>query len=121
MANFNQSRTFRDRLGSDFESIGASELDRSSTIGFGNRASRPIQHEIACGGDAPVARGLDMGTDVNNLISKGDQGCNTQRVTTHEKMIDTRVEQISSASQARAQTRDAANDGFATETKAQGI
>jgi len=75
---------------------------------------------MACGGDFPVARGLDMGTDVNNLVTKGDQGCNTQRVTTHEKMIDTRVEQTSSATQARANTRDAANDGFTTETKAQG-
>jgi len=41
-------------------------------------------------------------------------------VTTHEKMIETRVEQISSATQARANTRDAGNDGLTTETKAQG-
>jgi hypothetical protein len=33
-------------------------------------------------------------------------------------MIETRVEQTSSATQARANTKDAANDGFATETKA---
>jgi hypothetical protein len=33
-----------------------------------------------------------MGTDVNNLISKGEQGCNTAKVVTSEKMIDTRVE-----------------------------
>jgi hypothetical protein len=59
-----------------------------------------------------------MATDVNNLISRGDQGCNTARVTTQEKMIETRVEQTSSATQARANTKDAANDGFATETKA---
>jgi hypothetical protein len=59
-----------------------------------------------------------MATDVNNLISRGDQGCNTARVTTHEKMIETRVEQISSATQARANTKDAANDGFVTETNA---
>jgi hypothetical protein len=30
----NQSRTMRERFGSDFESIGPSELDRSSTINF---------------------------------------------------------------------------------------
>jgi len=67
-----------------------------------------------------MARGLDMGTDVNNLVSRGDQGCNTVRVTTNEKMIDTRVETTASATQARAATRDAGNDGFTTETKAQG-
>lgn len=67
-----------------------------------------------------MARGLDMGTDVNNLIGKGEQGCNTVRVTTSEKMIDTCVETTASGTQARATTRDAGNDGFATETKAQG-
>jgi len=67
-----------------------------------------------------MARGLDMGTDVNNLVSRGDQGCNTVRVATNEKMIDTRVETAASGTQARAATRDAGNDGFATETKAQG-
>lgn len=61
-----------------------------------------------------------MGTDVNNLVQKGDQGCNTQRVVTADKLIDTRVEQTSSATQAQAHTRDAANDGIVTETKAQG-
>lgn len=64
--------------------------------------------------------GLDIGTDVNSLIKKDNQGCNTVRVTTQEKMIDTRVEQTSSATQAKANTCDAANDGITTETKAQG-
>jgi len=109
--------TFRDRVGSDFESIGPSELDRSSTINF---KPKPMTHEMSCGGDGPISTGLDMGTDVNNLISRGDQGCNTVRVTTNEKMIDTRVETTASGTQARTVTRDAGNDGFATETKAQG-
>lgn len=119
---FNQSRTFRERIGSEFESIGASELDRSSSIlNFGGASKpRPTTHEMSCGGDGPVIRGLDMGTDVNNLVSRGDQGCNTVRVATNEKMIDTRVETTASATQARAMTIDAGNDGFATETKAQG-
>lgn len=59
-----------------------------------------------------------MGTDVNNLVIKGEQGCNTERVTTQTKMIDTRVEQVAAGTQARAHTRDAANDGVTTETKA---
>lgn len=61
-----------------------------------------------------------MGTDVNNLITKENQGCNTAKVVTSEKMIDTRVEQTSFGTQARTAVKDAANDGFATETKAQG-
>jgi hypothetical protein len=65
-------------------------------------------------------KGLDIGTDVNNLVGRGDQGCNTVRVPTSEKMIDTCVETTASGTQAQATTRDAANDGFATETKAQG-
>jgi len=64
--------------------------------------------------------GTEMGTDVNNLISRGDQGCNTAKVVTSEKMIETHVEQTSFGTQARTAVRDAANDGFATETKAQG-
>jgi len=68
---FNHSRTFRDRLGSEFESIGASELDRSSTINFGSKP-KPTTHEMSCGGDGPIARGLDIGTDVNQLVSKGE-------------------------------------------------
>lgn len=59
-----------------------------------------------------------MGTDVSNLITKENQGCNTAKVPTSEKMIDTRVEQSSFGTQARTAVRDAANDGFTTETKA---
>jgi hypothetical protein len=60
-----------------------------------------------------------MGTDVNNLISRGEQGCNTAKVTTSEKMIETHVEQTSFGTQARTAVKDAANDGigFTTETK----
>ena len=81
----------------------------------------PAAQEMPTARDVPVLRGLDMGTDVNNLVAKGDQGCNTVRVPTSEKMIDTFVETTASGTQARAVTRDAGNDGFATETKAQGI
>lgn len=105
------------RFGSEFESIGPSELDRSSVIEFKPK-SKPTTHEMSCGGDGPIARGLDMGTDVNNLVVRGDQGCNTVRVTTNEKMIDTCVETTASGTQASAATRDAGNDGFVTETKA---
>lgn len=115
---FNQSRLMR--ADSAFESIGASELDRSSTINFMPK-NKPTAQEMPCGRDAPVAmRGLDIGTDVNNLVARGDQGCNTVRVPTSEKMIDTCVETTASGTQARAATQDAANDGFAAETKAQG-
>jgi len=81
---------------------------------------KPTTHEMSVGGDRPMAKGLDMGTDVKNLVNKGDQGCNTVRVTTNEKMIDTRVETTASGTQARAMMRDAGNDGFIAETKAQG-
>jgi len=110
----------RDRFGSEFESIGPSELDRSSTINFGVSKPKPATHEMSCGGDGPLAKGLDMGTDVSNLVNKGEQGCNTVRVTTNEKMIDTRVETTASATQAHTMMMDAGNDGFFAETKAQG-
>jgi hypothetical protein len=105
------------RFGSEFESIGPSELDRSSVIEFKPK-SKPMTHEMSCGGDGPIARGLDMGTDVNNLVGRDDQACNTVRVTTNEKMIDTCVETTASGTQASTNTRDAGNDGFVTETKA---
>lgn len=66
-----------------------------------------------------MSKGLDMGTDVCNLISKGEQGCNTQRVAMTDQMIGTRIEQASSATQARATTRDAGNDGISTQTTSQ--
>jgi hypothetical protein len=65
----NQSKTLR--FGSEFESIGQSELDRSSTINFMPKP-KPATHEMSCGGDGPIVRGLDMGTDVNNLVARGD-------------------------------------------------
>lgn len=68
----NASRTFRERLGSEFESIGPSELDRSSTINFIPKENKPTTHEMSCGGDGPIIRGLDIGTDVNNLMTRGD-------------------------------------------------
>jgi hypothetical protein len=93
---FNASRTFRERIGSEFESIGASELDRQSDLNFVPKSNKPMQHEIACGDDVPKSRGLDMATDVNNLVNKNEQGINTFKVTTEEKMIDTRVHQTTS-------------------------
>jgi hypothetical protein len=89
----NASRTFRN---SEFESIGASELDRQSDLAFIPKVNKPERHEIACGDDMPKTRGLDMATDVNNLVNRNEQGINTARVTTHEKMIDTRVHQTTS-------------------------
>jgi len=68
---------------------------------------------MSCGGDGPISRGLEMGTDVNNLVIKGEQGSNTMQINTCDQMIDTRVETTASGTQARANTVDAGNDGFA--------
>lgn len=115
----NNSRTFR--IGSEFQPINHSELDRSSTMNFIPNTERPVQHEIGIGGDLPMTRGIETGTDVNNLVTRENIGSNTVQINTCEKQIETHVEQTSFGTQARTAVRDAANDGFATETKAMGI
>lgn len=68
-----------------------------------------------------MARGIETGTDVNNLIGRENMGSNTVQINTCEKQSETHVEQTSFGTQACTAVRDAANDGIATETKTMGI
>ena len=68
-----------------------------------------------------MARGIETGTDVNNLVGRENMGSNTVQINTCEKQSETHVEQTSFGTQACTAVRDAANDGIATETKTMGI
>lgn len=48
-------------------------------------------HEIAIGSDEPIKTSVSIGTEVMPAASRNEAGCNTQRVMTSEKMIDTCV------------------------------
>lgn len=41
-------------------------------------------HEIACGENDTLMKAVDIATDVNNLVSKDDAGCNTAKVATND-------------------------------------
>jgi hypothetical protein len=82
---------------SDFDAISHHELAQSIVeaprqqvppiMGLSHQRS----HEIACGDDAEMQSSRHMGTDVMPLTVRAEAGCNTQRVMTSEKMIDTTV------------------------------
>lgn len=82
-------------MGSEYQPIGHSELDMSHTMNFVPNTTRPVQHEIGIGGDMPMTRGIETGTDVNNLIKRESMGSNTVQINTCEKSIESRVEQQS--------------------------
>lgn len=79
---------------SDFDAIshqelGQSMLDRRNTMMHNpNKAG----HEIAIGSDEPIKTSVSIGTESMPNAGRFDAGCNTQRVKTSEKMIDTCVD-----------------------------
>jgi hypothetical protein len=98
---------------SDFDAISHHELAQSIVD------SRPsldmvhqISHEIAVGDDNPIRHSVSTGTEVMPLAVRSEQGCNTQRVQTSEKMIDTTVQMCDMSSQAKTNMRDMGCDGI---------
>jgi len=109
---------------SDFDAISHQELAQSIVDAPNQNAHKvpPIMglaptrsHEIACGGDVEMRTSRNMGTDVMPLAVRAEAGCNTQRVMTSEKMIDTTVAVQEMGSQANTNMRDMGCDGIITE------
>lgn len=77
---------------SDFDAISHHELAQSI---FERRPTVPhlpnVAHEIAVGTDAAMHESISIGTDVMPSAFARETGCNTARVMTSEKMIDTCV------------------------------
>jgi len=106
------SRVFGDNMGqnvfmaadSDFDAVSHHELAQS--IGGDRRLTFPqlnVQpaHEIACGSDTAMRESISIGTDVMPKMAGRETGCNTQRVMTSEKMIDTCVQMCDMSSQVK--------------------
>jgi len=91
---------------SEFDSISHSELARS--IADSHSYQKMLSHEMACGSDDAM---VDASTDTK---PRAEAGCNTQRVQTSEKMIDTTVAMQDMSSQARTKVRDMGCDGIIT-------
>ena len=58
---------------------------------------------------------VSIGTDAKPQAVRAEAGCNTARVQTHEKMIDTCVSTQDMSSQARTQVRDMGSDSIVAE------
>jgi len=111
---------------SDFDAISHHELAQSIVDAPRQAPVPPIMglapqrsHEIACGADTEMRSSRHMGTDVMPLAVKNEMGCNTQRVMTSEKMIDTTVPMQSMGSQVNTAMKDAGCDGIITEMQNQ--
>lgn len=53
---------------------------------------RQSTHEIGCGGEDVLMDAVDIATDVNNLVTKDDAGCNTAKVDMQDQNVHTMVE-----------------------------
>lgn len=113
---------------SDFDAISHHELAQS--IVDAPRRSQPqppplalapaLSHEIAVGDDNAMKTSVSIGTEVMPpLAVRAEMGCNTQRVQTSEKMIDTTVQMHDMSSQANTKMRDMGCDGIITEMQNQ--
>jgi hypothetical protein len=60
-----------------------------------------------------MTHSISIGTDAPG-VQQAEAGCNTARVMTSEKMIDTTVQTHEIASQARTDVRDMGCDGIIT-------
>ena len=69
---------------------------------------------MATGSDNVMTHSISIGTDIMPGVQQAEAGCNTARVMTSEKMIDTTVKTHEIASQARTDVRDMGCDGILT-------
>ena len=72
-------------------------------------------HEIAVGSD----EAMNDDELAQSIVNRAEAGCNTARVQTSEKMIDTCVTTHEMSSQAHAATRDMGCDGRITQMQNQ--
>lgn len=107
---------------SEFDAVSHHELAQSIVE---RRPSVPAQlaaqpsHEIAVGSDNAMRESISIGTDVMPKLQGRETGCNTQRVMTSEKMIDTCVQMCDMSSQVKTTMQDQGCDGLLTEMQNQ--
>ena len=77
--------------------IGADELNhRFSEVR--PQTERRATHEIGCGEEDVLMDAVDIATDVNNLVTKENAGCNTAKVTMQDQINNTYIETHNMAS-----------------------
>ena len=116
---FGRASTIQDQFmaESDFDAVSHAELaqsivERPNTMH--EMPAKKVSHEIATGSDAAMTHSISIGTDIMPGVQQAEAGCNTARVQTSEKMIDTTVVTHEIASQARTDVRDMGCDGILT-------
>ena len=93
---FGRASTIQDQFmaESDFDAVSHAELaqsivERPNTMH--EMPTKKVSHEIATGSDAAMTHSISIGTDIMPGVQQAEAGCNTARVQTSEKMIDTTV------------------------------
>lgn len=86
---------------SDFDAMSHAELGQSIAPDRFSTAMNDQAiggHEIAVGPDSDMKASVSIGTDAEPPTVRAEAGCNTARVQTSEKMIDTcvRTQEMSS-------------------------
>jgi hypothetical protein len=98
---FGRTSTIQDQFmaESDFDAVSHAELAQSIVERPMTMHEMPMQtmpdtkvsHEIATGSDDIMTHSISIGTDIMPGVMQAEAGCNTARVMTSEKMIDTTV------------------------------